>query len=156
MTSIIRWNPFREMANMQSAMDRMFDDVWRGNWPTNLAGFDSPALDIHETDTAYTVAAPLPGVKPEEISVRMQNGTLTISGELTQPQVADNTKVVVQERYFGKFSRSVTLPQNVDANKIEATYENGVLHLTLPKMPEAQPKQIAIKVNGNQMLPSKN
>lgn len=86
----------------------------------------------------------------------MQNGTLTISGELTQPQVADNTKVVVQERYFGKFSRSVTLPQNVDANKIEATYENGVLHLTLPKMPEAQPKQIAIKVNGNQMLTSKN
>lgn len=154
MTNIIRWNPFREMANMQSAMDRMFEDAWRGNWPTTFAGLDSPALDIHESDTAYTVAVPLPGVKPEEINVKMQNGTLTISGELPQPTVAENSKVVVQERYFGKFSRSVTLPQSVDASKIEATYDNGVLNLNLPKLPEAQPKQIAIKVKP--MLSSKN
>ena len=158
MSNLIRWNPFREMATMQNVMDRMFDDVWRGNWPTTSTwtGFDSPALDIHETDTAYEVAAPLPGVKPEDISVKMQNGTLTISGELPQPTVADNTKVVVQERYYGKFSRSVSLPQSVDSNKIEATYDNGVLNLTLPKLPEAQPKQIAIKVNGKKLLPSKN
>ena len=156
--TIVRWNPFREMANMQSAMDRIFDDAWRGNWPssTSWAGFDSPALDIHETDTAYEVSVPLPGVNPDDINVRMQNGTLTISGELPQPKVEDNRKVVVQERYYGKFSRSVSLPQIVDTTKVEATYENGVLNLTLPKLPEAQPKQISIKVNGNKQLSSKN
>ena len=158
MSSIIRWNPFREMATMQSAMDRMFEDVWRGNLPTatGWASFDTPTLDIHETDTAYEVAVPLPGVKPEDINVRMQNGTLTISGELPQPKVEENRKVVVQERYYGKFSRSVSLPQSIDANKVEATYDNGVLNLTLPKLPEAQPKQIAIKVDGKKLLPSKN
>ena len=156
--NIVRWNPFREMASMQSAMDRLFEDAWRGNWPSPSAwaGFDTPALDIHETDTAYTVTVPLPGVKPEDINVRMQNGTLTISGELTKPETKDDTKVVVQERYFGKFSRSVTLPQSVDSNKVEANYENGVLNLTLPKLPEAQPKQIAVKVNSHKQLSSKN
>ena len=154
-TNIVRWNPFREMATMQSAMDRIFEDAWRGNWPT-ATGFDSPALDLHETDTTYEVAVPLPGVKPEDINVRMQNGTLTISGELPQPKVEENRKVVVQERYYGKFSRSISLPQTVDANKVEATYDNGVLNLTLPKVPEAQPKQIAIKVNGHKQLSSKN
>ena len=156
--TIVRWNPFREMANMQSAMDRIFEDAWRGNWPNsgNWAGFDTPALDIHETDTAYEVAVPLPGVNADEINIKMQNGTLTISGELPQPKVEENRKVVVQERYYGKFSRSVSLPQSVDTNKVEATYDNGVLNLTLPKLPEAQPKQISVKVNGNKQLSSKN
>lgn len=154
--NIVRWNPFREMANMQSAMDRIFEDAWRGNWPTNTywTGFDTPALDINETDAAYEVSVPLPGVNPDDINVKMQNGVLTISGELPQPKVEENRKVVVQERYYGKFSRSVSLPQSVDSNKVEATYDNGVLSLTLPKLPEAQPKQIAIKVN--KQLASKN
>lgn len=157
--NIVRWNPFREMANMQNAMDRLFEDAWRGNWSGfngGFTGFDNPALDIHETDTAYNVAVPLPGINPDDIHVRMQNGTLTISGELPQPKVENNTKVVVQERFYGKFSRSVSLPQHVDADKVDATYENGVLNLTLPKVPEAQPKQIAVKVNGSKQLTSSN
>lgn len=154
--NITRWNPFREMAAMQNAMDRLFEDTWRGNWPTSVrwAGFESPALDIHENDKAYTVVAPLPGVNPDQINVKLQNGVLTISGEIGEPEVKDDAKVVVQERYYGKFSRSVTLPQLVDSDKVEATYDNGVLTLNLPKSPEAQPKQISIKTN--KALPSKN
>ena len=156
MSNIIRWNPFREMAAMQNMMDRLFDDAWRGEWPrgTGWTGLETPALDIHENDNAYTVVVPLPGVKPDDINVKMQNGVLSISGELPQPHVNDNSKVVVQERYYGKFSRSVTLPQSVDADKVEAAYEDGVLTLTLPKVPEAQPKQIAIKTP--KVLQSKN
>ena len=162
--TIVRWNPFREMANMQSAMDRFFDDAWRGNYPnTGWAGFDSPAMDIHETDGAYEVSVPLPGVNPDEIDVRMNNGLLTISGEFSQPHAEDgdkeNRKAVVQERYYGKFSRSVSLPQSVDTSKVEATYDNGVLNLNLPKLPEAQPKQISVKVNGNgsrKQIPAKS
>jgi HSP20 family protein len=156
MSNIIRWNPFREMAAMQNMMDRLFDESWRGDWPrmTGWAGLESPALDIHENDTAYNVVVPLPGVKPDDIHVKMQNGVLTVSGELPQPHINDNSKVVVQERYYGKFSRSVTLPQSVDSDKVEAAYEDGVLTLTLPKLPEAQPKQIAIKTP--KVLQSKN
>jgi HSP20 family protein len=155
-TNIVRWNPFREMASMQSAMDRMFEDVWKGNFPpfAGCTAVDMPALDIHETDTAYEVAVPLAGINPDDIDVKLHENTLTISGELPQPKVEDNRKVVVQERYYGKFSRSVSLPQRVDSNKVEATYENGVLNLILPKLPKAQPKQISVKFN--QQLPSKN
>ena len=120
-------------------------------WPSDL---ESPALDIHENDSAYTVVAPLPGINPDQINVRLQNGVLTISGEIESPKVDEHSKVVVQERYYGKFSRSVTLPQSVDSDKVEATYENGVLTLNLPKIPEAQPKQIAVKIN--KILQSKN
>ena len=158
--TIVRWNPFREMASMQSAMDRMFEDAWKGNFP-NFAGWtgsDKPALDIHETDKAYEVAVPLAGVNPDDIDVKLHDNILTISGELPQPKTDENRKVVVQERYYGSFSRSVSLPQSVDTNKVEASYDNGVLNLTLPKLPEAQPKQISVKVNGNgnKPLASKN
>ena len=146
---ITRWNPFREMAAMQNAMDRVFEDVWRGEWPisSRWAGFETPALDVHENDKAYTVVTPLPGVNPDQINVKLQNGVLTISGEFEEPKVEENSKVVVRERYYGSFSRSVTLPQSVDSDKVEATYDNGVLTLKLPKSPEAQPKQITIKTN---------
>jgi HSP20 family protein len=156
MNSIIRWNPFREMVAMQNVMDRAFDDFWRADWPTfgRWTGFETPALDIHENDNAYTVALPLPGVNPDQINVRLQNGVLTVSGELPQPKVEGDAKVVVQERYYGKFSRSVSLPQSVDADKVEATYENGVLTLSLPKVPEAQPKMIAVK--SGKLIASKN
>lgn len=155
MTSIIRWNPFREMAAMENAMDRIFEDAWR-SWPAfpRWSGFETPALDIHENDSTYTVAVPLPGVDADQINVKLQNGVLTVSGELPQPKVDDGNKVVVQERYYGKFSRSVTLPQSVDEDKVEATYENGVLTLKLPKVPEAQPKLITVK--HGKLLSSKN
>lgn len=157
MSNIIRWNPFREMAEMQRQMDRVFDDFWRGDWPrsSRWTGWDTPALDIHETDKTYTVEVPLPGVKPEDIQVKMQNGVLTVSGEIQEPKREDDgEKVVVRERYYGKFSRSVSLPQSVDEEKVEATYENGVLVLTLPKIPEAQPRLIEVKPG--KLLQSKN
>jgi HSP20 family protein len=149
MANIVRWNPFREMAAMQTAMDRLFEDAWRGNWPQTgrWPSFDTPALDVHENDTAYTVTTPLPGVDPQKINVRLQNGVLTISGEFEETKKDENAKPVIQERYYGSFSRSITLPQSVDSDKVEATYDNGILTLNLPKSPEAQPKQISIKTN---------
>jgi HSP20 family protein len=159
MNSMMRWNPFREMAEMQRAMDRLFDEVSAPNWSrtgawSGLGDFSSLSMDIHETDSGYTVKVPLPGVNPAEINIRMQNGVLTISGELPQPTMEANTKVVMQERVYGKFSRSVSLPQSVNEDQVEASYENGILSLTLPKLPEAQPKQIPVKTAN--LLQSKN
>lgn len=153
MSSIMRWNPFREMAAMQSALDRLFEDTWRGVWPTTAG--NALALDVHETDTAYTVVTALPGLSAEQISVRFDDGNLIISAEIPQPQPAEGTKVLLQERPFGQFTRSLRLPQTIDVNQVEATYENGLLTLTLPKTPEVQPKQIPVKAGGN-LLPSKN
>lgn len=156
MSDMVRWNPFREVAAMQRAMDRAFGDFWTTDWPSTSrwTGLENPALDIHESDNAYNVVVPLPGLTADQINVRIHNSVLTISGELPQPKVAENSKVVVQERSYGTFSRSVSLPQSVDEDKVEASYENGVLNLTLPKVPQAQPKQIAIKTSN--VLPSKN
>lgn len=156
MSSIIRWNPFREMAAMQSAMDRLFDDAWRG-WPTvSGMNLNSLAFDVHETDNAYTVTTALPGVKAEHINVKMQDGVLTVDAEIPQPETPENTRALMQERVWGHFSRSISLPQSVNSEQVEATYEDGILTLTLPKAPEAQPKLIAIKNKDGKLLQSKN
>ena len=154
MTTVVRWNPFREMAAMQSALDRIFDDTWRSTWPS-FSGGNLLAFDVHETDQGYTAVVALPGLTPDQINVRLEDGVLTVSADIPQPTTPENARVLMQERTFGKFSRSVQLPQAVDANKVEATYENGILTLTLPKSPEAQPKQIPIKTAQAQ-LQSKN
>jgi HSP20 family protein len=137
------------MAAMQSAMDRLFDETWRGARPT--AAGNALSLDVFETDTAYTVFTSLPGIKPEEISVSVEDDVLSISGEVSQPafEEKDNPRVLVYERSYGKFTRSIRLAQAIDADRIEAAYENGVLKLTLPKAPQAQPKQIPVRVNAS-------
>ena len=140
---IIRWNPFREMAAMQSAMDRLFEDTWRNYEPMAT----SLALDVHEADNAYTVVTSIPGVKADDIHITMHDGTLTITAEYNQPEVEKDTRVLVNERVYGKFTRSITLPQAIDSEKVNAQFENGVLTLTLPKLPNAQPRQIPVRTS---------
>jgi HSP20 family protein len=148
MTTIVRWNPIREMAAMQSAMDRLFEETWRGARPS-VAG-NALALDVHEDDMTYVVHASLPGVEADKINISFQDDVLTISGEVEQTKTNEdqNTRVLLSERSYGKFSRSIRLAQAIDADKVEANYENGVLTLTLPKAPEVQPKLIPVKTNG--------
>ncbi|MFW5691162.1 MAG: Hsp20/alpha crystallin family protein [Chloroflexota bacterium] len=150
--NITRWNPFRELAAMQSAMDRIFEDTWRDLRPGMLDS--NMPIDVHETDEAYTVVADLPGVTSDQINVNIHDGVLTIAVEIAQPEVDENTRVLAQERFFGKLTRRFSLPHKVDTDNVEATYDNGVLTLTLPKAPEAQPRKISIKA-GN-LLKSRN
>jgi HSP20 family protein len=145
MATIVRWNPVREMAGMQSAMDRLFDETWR-NFRNGAPNLDLP-LDIHETETSYLVIAELPGVPSDAVNVSLHDGVLTISGEFQQETTPENSRALMLERTYGKFTRSIRLPQAVIADQIEATLENGVLTLNLPKTPEAQPRQIPVRVN---------
>lgn len=149
MTTLIRWNPVREMAAMQNAMDRLFDENWRTVRPT-VAG-NNLALDVYETDAGYVIFTALPGVTPEAINVSMEDDVLTISGEVAQPvfDEKDNARALIQERTTGKFTRSIRVNTPVDADKIEAAYENGLLKLTLPKTPAAQPRLIPVKASKN-------
>ena len=144
MTTVVRWNPLREMVAMQNALDHFFDDTWRG--ARTGADVGALALDVHETDQAYVVSAALPGVNSDAVNVSLHDGVLTISGEIPQFTL-ENSRALMLERVYGKFQRTIRLPQPIDANTVEATMENGELTLTLPKTPEAQPRVIQVRTS---------
>jgi HSP20 family protein len=145
MAMINRYDPFREALSLRDAMDRLFQESFVR--PTN--GWAAPAnvpVDLHETEQGYVVTASLPGWKPEDVNITIQDGTLTLSGQYSeQREPEQNGKTWhMRERKFASFSRSFTFPSAVDADKAEANYENGVLTLTLPKAESAKPRQIKI------------
>lgn len=146
MSTIIRWNPLREMATMQNAMDRLFEDAWRNVEPNSTRNV--LALDVHDTDANYVITANLPGVDADNIDITLHNDVLTISAEIQKTEVAEGVRPLVQERVYGKFIRSLNLAQPVNVEAIETTFENGVLTLTLPKSEEAQPRRIQVKRHG--------
>lgn len=148
MARIVRWNPVREMALMQNTMDRLFNDTFQ-TWSRTQQTLQMP-LDVFETDNGYVVAAALPGADASNIHVSVHDGVLTITGEVAAftPQ-GENVRTLVSERINGKFSRALRLPQPVDADNIEAIFENGVLTLNIPKTPEAQPRMIPVRTSNH-------
>jgi HSP20 family protein len=136
--------------DMQSQLDRMFEDAWRPLYE----GESALALDIDESETGYTVSTAIPGVDPEEIDINLHDNVLTISAETNaeEEHEGDGKRALVRERRYGKFTRSVRLATPVDADNVEANYENGVLTLEIPKSEEAKPRRIP--VNTRQTLKS--
>ena len=155
MSTVIRWNPLREMAAMQTAMNRLFDDTWRTAWPAAEANYAHP-VDVYEMDEGYTVLANIPGVQQDNINITLNQNVLTINVDVPQFTPQEGQRALVVERSVGKYSRSFTLPRSIHSEAVEATYDNGVLTLQLPLAPEAQPKRITIKSNGQHMLTSNN
>src|ERR1700685_4451730 len=122
------------LTNLQDELDRLFGTqaVW------------APALDVQESKDNYIFRAELPGLKREEIDVSLQDDTLVISGERKVEKVEEGVEVHQQERYYGKFQRTLTLPEPVAADKVKAEYKDGVLTVTLPKTEAAKPKKIDV------------
>lgn len=153
---ITRWNPFREMANMQNVFDRFFDD-WRPFSPDwrPLEAFQNAnwmALDVHEDDNQYVVKTDLPGVKSENINVRQDGDYLLIEANVPEEttEKKEGERWLIKERRSGQYSRRVRLPQNVDFDKAEARYHDGTLTLNLPKSTKAISHQIPVKTgNGS-------
>jgi HSP20 family protein len=145
-SNLIRWSPLRDMAKMQSMMDRIFEDTWRPVFEDDGLNSNVLALDVHEDDDGYTVTTELPGVQADNIHVSMDGDYLVIEGEIPE-QVVDkeSSHALLKERRYGKYSRRIRLPQAVEGGKVEANYENGVLTLNLPKAEEVKPKMIPIK-----------
>jgi HSP20 family protein len=148
-SNMTRWNPFREMAAMQNALDRMFDDSWRTWGGTDEGGMSgSLALDVHEDDSNYIITTALPGVDADNINIRLHNDMLTIEGEIPERTTQrEGQRSLLKERYYGRFSRTIRLPQSISRDNVEAAFDNGVLTLTLPKSPESQPRTIQVKSN---------
>ena len=125
-------------------MDRLLQSsVVRAGGLTGTAGGMLP-LDVAETENEFVVTASLPGVKPEDVEIAVQNNTLTLRGEVKAEEEQQGKQWHVRERRFGSFQRSVTLPTAVNADACGARYENGLLTVTLPKAEAAKPKRIRI------------
>jgi HSP20 family protein len=129
---------FGRWSNLQEELDSLFESSVK-SW--------APALDVHEDKDSFVVRTELPGLKREDIEVSLHDGALSVSGERKVEKVDAGIEVHRQERYYGKFQRTLTLPTPVAADKIKAQYKDGVLTVTLPKVEEAKPKQIDISVN---------
>jgi len=145
MNSVIRWDPYREMFVMRSAMDRLFDNLFSGEtseWREQPAY--SLALDVVENKEEYVVKASLPGVKPEDVDVTFSENVLTIKGELRSEEEKEDSRWHMRERRYGSFTRSLTLPRGIQGDAIEANYTAGVLTLRLPKADEIKPKRITV------------
>lgn len=139
-----------DILNMQREINRMFDSFFRGNQEDEgqslLPSAWTPATDIAEHDNEFVVRLELPGVKKEDVKITMRENVLTIQGEKKAEKEARGEGHHRMERVYGSFQRSFTLPTTVKADKIDAEYKDGVLHITLPKAEEAKPKQIEVKV----------
>lgn len=154
MRNLVRWNPRNEieLADPFRAFDqfeRFMDEIWR-SWPSRFPldtarGFLRPAMDVIEAEDKVTVRVDLPGLSVDDVHVEVRDNTLTISGEIGDTVEREGERYHFRERSYGAFQRSLRLPSTLDADKVEASFENGVLSVVLPKLPEAQPKQIKVK-----------
>jgi len=144
--SMIRWEPFREMMSLRQAMDRLFEDSFvhpSRLWP-QLRGGELP-IDMYQTKDDVVVKAALPGVKPEEVDITITGDVLTIKGEHKEEQETKEEDYLYKEQRYGAFNRSVAIPVQVQSEKAEAVFENGILTLTIPKAEQVKPKAIKVK-----------
>jgi HSP20 family protein len=132
------------MLSIRNTMDRMFDSALAGSpdgWQPMAWDL---ALDVVENKDEFVVKASVPGINPDDLEITYNNNTLTIRGEIKDEKEVEEARYHLRERRYGSFARSLTLPAGIEANKIEASYEAGVLKLRLPKAEEIKPKKIAI------------
>jgi HSP20 family protein len=143
--AITRWDPYREVVALQNRVNSLFRDMNEGDDPVAAASF-VPAVDIYEDAQKVMLKLEVPGIDQKDLDVRVENHTLTVKGErkLEKEEKEENFHRI--ERRYGSFYRAFTLPSTVDTESVSASYNAGVLKLELKKKPEAQPKQIEVKV----------
>ena len=145
------WDPFREMEEMHNRLSSLFGrswPVWRSEPEEGFTLAEwMPSVDIEESDKEYLIKAELPGMKKEEVKLKVEGGTLSISGERKAEKEEKDKKYHRVERSYGAFSRSFTLPEGALAEKISAEFKDGVLMVHLPKDEKAKPRAIEVKVS---------
>jgi HSP20 family protein len=142
MATLVRFDPFREVAALQNEMGRLLGMFREGNGNTERSWV--PALDVWETDDAYVYAFDLPGIPEDRISVEFEDGVLTVGAERERTEQTEGDKFYRYERRFGSFQRTLGLPQGVKDSDISASYANGVLELRVAKPEEVKPRKIQI------------
>ncbi len=140
-----KWEPFRDMLSLRADMDRLFSSLFGGGYEER-EGLWAPVVDIEEDNDTILVKAEIPGMKKEDIKVSVQSNILTITGERKHESETKNKTFHRVERSYGKFSRMITLPTDVDSDKVKATYKDGILNITLPKPEAVKPKHIDVEI----------
>ena len=149
--ALIRWEPVGGLSTIQSEMNRLFNTFF--DTPTHSNGITTlrrwvPAMDLVVTDEDYVLRADLPGLSEEDVNIELDENVLTISGERKSEREERKEGYYRVERASGSFSRSLTLPEGVDAEAIRASFENGVLEVHVPKPEQRKPRKVAISVGG--------
>ena len=152
MATITRWDPFQDVLSLREAMSQLMEESFVQ--PTAAQGGKNfvPALDLSETAEGYLVEAALPGLKPEDVEITVENNVLTIKGETRQETDSKDRNFHRLERRFGSFQRTIGLPTTVKADAIQASLDNGVLRLEIPKAEEVKPRKISVNVGAGKTL----
>jgi HSP20 family protein len=140
-----RWDPFRELVSLREDMDRLFSTFF-GRHPEEMEGFWSPVVDIEESNDNFLVKVEVPGLKKDDIKIAVRGNMLTVSGERKQETETKNKTFHRIERSYGKFSRTISLPSDVEPDKVKASYKDGILTITLPKPESTKPKEIEVEI----------
>jgi HSP20 family protein len=149
MNTLTRWEPFREMEDLQNRLSTLFSrtPMRRGNGKESITLPEwTPLADITEDDREYVIKAELPELRKEDVKVTVENGVLTISGERKFEKEEKKKKYHRVERGYGSFVRTFALPEDADANKVKAQFKQGILEVHLPKNEKAKTKQIEVNV----------
>lgn len=149
--AIMRWRPLRDIVSIQDEMNQLFDDFFGGRvprrWLKAEEGLWTPNVDVSETKDEILVTAEMPGMKKEDIKLSVQDNVIILSGEKKSEEEKKDANFYRIERSFGSFCRSFTLPTPVEADKIKASFKDGILKVTLPKSEKVKPKEIPINIS---------
>src|SRR5947208_5564162 len=146
MTIVRRPSPFGELVSLRQAMDRLFEDsfVRPRQWASGVLTEGILPLDVRASENDVVIEAALPGVRPEDVEVTVENGVLTISGQTESSEEERGESYLLQEIRRGSFSRTVSLPEGLEPDKAEAHFQNGMLELRIPKAEQVKQRQIRI------------
>jgi HSP20 family protein len=144
--ALIRWEPMRELSSLQNEMNRLFGTYFDTPAGTQHARRWVPAMDLVETPEHFVLKADLPGLAEQDVKIEVEENVLTVSGERREQHETKREGYYRIERANGAFSRSLTLPEGVDADQISATFKDGVLEVQIPKPAERQPRRVSISV----------
>jgi HSP20 family protein len=148
--ALIRWEPTRELTSLQSEMNRLFNTFF--DVPPSNGGAVRrwvPAMDLVETEEHFIVRADLPGLTENDVAIELEDNVLTLSGERTSEHEERKEGYYRVERASGAFSRSLTLPEGIDPDAVEASFQHGVLEVRVPKPEARKPRKVSISVGGD-------
>ena len=158
---MIRWSPGTELANLHSSMDRLFEDFFGGSvnggngiQPRTLPTYALP-LDVREVENGYEIRAQVPGFKPDEVDVTFSDGVLRIQAQHSEQSEQESGGWLRREVAYGNYQRTLQLPGDVKEDEISAQFENGILKVSVPKVPRPQPKKIAVTSGSRKRLTGK-
>jgi HSP20 family protein len=147
--TLVRWDPFRDLVSIQDELNRLFGRTFTGgeSMRPGAAGSWMPAMDVFETEGSFVAKLELPGIEPGDVDVAVEDHVLTVTGAREFSSEASEESYHRVERRYGSFTRSITLPQTADVDKVNASFDKGVLTIEVPKVERAKPKKIEIKAS---------